>query len=403
MRKSVVFFLVLFSVVAFFTPQASLSAQVILKKPLPLSQQNQASITAIIPRVISIQQGGPSAVVAVDGKFLETVLSVQAIRGGRVMGEIAVKLAQPWPASRKLELQAGANALVAPGYRLRAIGKVGLNEFKIDVPLTEFSLEVIRNQGNIQIKREAIPFQQTPPAVYNLPDLIITTASLEPLQDSNTQDQKDYYKLKITLKNIGRTSVSWKSGIMIINGEAEFDHSLISFYTPSGGLYLGPGEAWNGEIPVVYFTQGVREAKFTADPFLGRVTELNENNNLYILTIPTTAPSPTPLPDLAITSLTIQPPTGPPSARFTITVVVKNIGSGNMASCRDIEVLVHGVNVRYQYLNSLAAGESQTLTFTTDYSMPPGTKNVICTVDPGDHCKESNENNNKASKTFIVE
>ncbi|MCJ7483345.1 MAG: IPT/TIG domain-containing protein [Thermodesulfovibrionales bacterium] len=158
MRKSVVFFLVLFSVVAFFTPQASLSAQVILKKPLPLSQQNQASITAIIPRAISIQQGGPSAVVAVDGKYLETILSVQAIRGGQGFGEISVKLVQPWPASRKIELQAGANAPVAKGYQLRVIGKTGLKEFKFDIPLAVFSLEVAgKKLQQLQIPSSSLP------------------------------------------------------------------------------------------------------------------------------------------------------------------------------------------------------------------------------------------------------
>jgi len=101
MRKGVVFFLVLLLLGIFFVPPASLFAQMILKKPLPLTQQNQATIASILPNTVILQQGGPAAIVTVDGKFLETVLAVKAIRNGQGVGEIAVKLVQPWPASRK--------------------------------------------------------------------------------------------------------------------------------------------------------------------------------------------------------------------------------------------------------------------------------------------------------------
>jgi hypothetical protein len=141
MRKSV-FFLVLFLFGFFLVPPTNSFAQVIMKKPLSLPQQNQATIANFIPRAVTLQPGGPAEVVAVDGQYLETVLSMQAVRGGQSVGEITVKLVQPWPASRKIELQATANAPAAPGYQLRVIGRAGLNPFRIDVPLALFSLEV---------------------------------------------------------------------------------------------------------------------------------------------------------------------------------------------------------------------------------------------------------------------
>jgi hypothetical protein len=158
MRKDVVFFLVLFFVCVFFVPPANSFAQMTMKKPLSLTQQNQATIASILPNTVTLQQGGPAAIVTVDGKFLETIQSVLAIKGGLGFSEISVKLVQPWPASRKIELQAIANAPVGPGYQLRFIGKAGLTEFRIDVPLTVFSLEVVGKKFQ-QMQQTTLPPQ----------------------------------------------------------------------------------------------------------------------------------------------------------------------------------------------------------------------------------------------------
>jgi len=171
MRKGVVFFLVLLLLGIFFVPPASLFAQMILKKPLPLTQQNQATIASILPNTVILQQGGPAAIVTVDGKFLETVLAVKAIRNGQGVGEIAVKLVQPWPASRKIELQATATAPVAKGYQLRFIGKAGLTEFKVDVPVSVFSFEVVGKKMQ-QIQQTTLSSQ---PLTPKMPTVITKT------------------------------------------------------------------------------------------------------------------------------------------------------------------------------------------------------------------------------------
>ncbi len=155
MRKSVVFFLVLLLLGIFFVPRANSFAQMIGRMP-------QAVILVITPRAVTLQQGGPAATITVDGKFLETILGIQVIRGGQSMRGITTKLVQPWPASRKIELQAGAVAPVAKDYQLRFIGKAGLKEFKIDVPLAVFSLAVAGkpiNQMQAQVPLSTLPNQ----------------------------------------------------------------------------------------------------------------------------------------------------------------------------------------------------------------------------------------------------
>lgn len=161
MRKNAIYFLLVFSISVFYLPQTSLSAQMIKKKPLPLPQQNRAIIVTINPSALKLQQGVSAAIVTVEGKYLETILAVKAIRHGQEVGEISVKQVQPWPTSRKIKLKAGLNAPAAQGYQMRVIGKAGLKEFTFDIPLAVFSLEVVRTQ--LTKPRGPVPHLKPPP------------------------------------------------------------------------------------------------------------------------------------------------------------------------------------------------------------------------------------------------
>jgi len=398
MKKSIVFFLVLFLIGFFFVTTANSFAQV-MRKTLLIPQPDQAVIAAVTPRAVTLKQGGPAALVTVDGKYLETILSVQAIREGHDVGEITAKLVQPWPASQKIELQAGANAPVAQDYQLRFVGKAGLREFRVDVPLSLFRLEVA-GQRLQPIQQQMNLNQEAQQAInrIKLPDLIISSVNLK---KCNTPDAYDW---DVTLQNIGYSPASFVEGVVLVTCDAypPSQWGQFVYFAPPGGLYLTPGATWKSNNGGGVVISGLQKLIFTADPS-HKLFESNENNNTYIIYSSQATPPPQPpLPDLTITSVSVDPPSGPSSTTFTITAVVKNIGEINYrndGTCVFVESSMGGT----QQLCNLSVGESKTFTFKTGYSMPPGTKTVTCTADTINFCKESDESNNKMSATFIVE
>jgi len=117
-----------------------------MKKTMTIAQPAQAVITSITPRIINLQQGGPAAMATVEGQNLEILLSMQAVRGGQAVDKIRVKLVQPWPASKRIELQAAVKTPLVQGCQLRAKGRAGLNEFRLDIPVVVFCLNVVDPQ-----------------------------------------------------------------------------------------------------------------------------------------------------------------------------------------------------------------------------------------------------------------
>ena len=340
----------------------------------------KAEIIAITPKTVSLEQGGSPAVVTVEGKYLETIQGIQVIRGGQSMRVVTTKLVQPWPASRKIELQATATAPVAKDYQLRFIGKAGREDFRIDVPLTVFSLEVVGKPTNsMQIR----------------PDFIVTGITFNPANPTTS----DRIMITVNMKNQSRAAGVIPAGALTWSansprgggvGGTSYGLAIQPGATFFGGMYfVDPGEVAAGSYAVT--------AKVDPD---NRCIEFNEDNNQLTTTLVIGAASgPLQQADMVVTEMALEPPQITTATDFRVRVTVKNQGIV-AANFLPGSLILGGPDLYYQYADnnstSFAPGESRTYRLVKGH-VTAGTFTWKTIVDPGNRIKETDENNNEKS------
>lgn len=132
---------------------------------------------------------------------------------------------------------------------------------------------------------------------------------------------------------------------------------------------------------------------------VNRITESNETNNQYSKTLVVTT---SPMPDLVITSLDVNPATPTQGDNVTFTAVVKNQGNASGAP-GVVAFKVDGTTVNTTSNNTtpLAAGSSVTVTGTWT-AAGVGSHTITATADNNGTTAESNETNNTASQTITI-
>ena len=406
MKHSSVYVLALSYGVVFLALQVSSFAQVLTGRT---QTSSKATIVALTPKTVSLRAGGESATVTVEGNYLETVLSVQAIKDGRLVKEITTKLVQPWPTSRKLEIHAEANAPLAKGYQLQVIGKVGTTDLKIDIPLTVFSLEVVRGLLTLAPIAQQPPLV-SPPLNVMMPDLVVDAIRIVPPNPTNGQDPG--FLVYATIRNKGNKDAFLPKGWHLATSSfSGWRPSDFYGFPPTDNTTLVPGAAL--EILVYNYRSreqavvGTWTVTVRADPDK-QIPELDEGNNekSVQVTVSDANPPPPPSPvDLIITNLSLDPAEATIAGNFKLVAVIKNQGGTAVTWPKGYAILDEqgGHLVKEQIFDNITLQPGETKEFRcTPKLLQVGTFTWTVRVDPDDKVSESNETNNTKQMQITV-
>jgi subtilase family serine protease len=203
-----------------------------------------------------------------------------------------------------------------------------------------------------------------------LPDLIISNITGTPA----TPAVGDTVIFTVTVKNQGGGKAdSYNIGYYL-------DGSLLDsdvIYATAAGASANTTFTWTAQ-------NGRHVIKAVAD-CSSRLTESNENNNDYSVTV-------TPLmPDIAITNVTWTPLDTPVGAEVTFNVFVQNLGTLQAGSSR-LTFYVDGTDSGFTYISSLDPGATVTEPFT--WTATPGSHTIKVAADTNDEIQEIDEANN---------
>ena len=411
MRNKSVFILVLLFSGGFWAFQPNSFAQKIVSNTLIF---HKAEIEAFTPQAVNLQAGGPSAIVALEGKYLEGILSVQVIKGGVKIKEIPVQFVAPWPGSQQLKLQAAANAPVAKGYQLRVIGKAGMAKYTIDVPPQVFSLEIVGRHAaaqQIQVQSSSLPTLEQPLAKIG-PDIQLLKVDLmvfNPGDSLYAADRPIYTHSRVRLnphfKNIGNRPADLHNvGWQVVEGP------ILKGRVVSQQIILEPGSADSDVLE--YFGPGQLAAgtyivKVVFDNTC-KIKELSESNNAAAVTF-TVQPSPlySGQPNLAFvgvvpTLISAAACGGPRRYAFDATA----INSGTFPADINGNDVIQGdaplkTDHNQGFTIMLLPGETKTIRFTA--SLPPGTSQALkFYADKWERLSESDESDNQFTLALQV-
>ncbi len=343
-----------------------------------------ASVTSASPATVTLRAGGPAQTVALNGSLLNQVVGAYVQRNGnRVLSGLRAELlASTDPARREV--------------RLSAYGTTGPWGVPLDLVL-EYTI------GSSPIRAAnpmPTPVQITATAPPNV-DLSISSCTFEKFPQS--------FYARATIRNTGSEGVAFQTNQVI--ARAMFG-SNFDVRAEGGGVFVVAGGS--AEVKAQFSTlpaPGSHHVTWTVDP-TDLVAESNATNNEKTCTLVVEVAPPTPTPpmsDVAITTLTAQPISGPPGTQFVFTVVVKNIGTANVGSMStgvEVRCTVDGgqfAGNNWAWFGSIEPGKTYgPYQIRTSQSLAPGTKVLECTVDPYNKLTESTRNNNARSLVFTV-
>ena len=177
---------------------------------------------------------------------------------------------------------------------------------------------------------------------------------------------------------------------------------------PAGGYYLAAGQSLDVS-PATPFNvaPGTYPAVWTANPDHA-VAEKDSTNNT--LSCQLNGPAAPVLPDLAITGLSVQPPSGAPGTVFTVTVVVTNQGDKAVTQSQcsytlprvKLDNSAYNFTVNWGVYHELATGQSITHTLSTNTPLAPGSHSAGAEINWDRNLTESNYGNNTGSCGFTV-
>jgi hypothetical protein len=231
------------------------------------------------------------------------------------------------------------------------------------------------------------------------PDLVISNCRFE-LQGHNV-------KAYATLKNSGNLGAAFQTGqvmaVLSVLGESRL------CIAPGGGYFLGAGQTTEVSPIGFYVASGTYPAKWTANPN-HVVDEKDFENN--VLECQLVGPAPPSLPDLAITSLSVQPPSGPPGTVFKVVVIVTNQGDATLSPISKCiytlpyvfldNVVYPSFVVNWGIYKEMPVGQSITHTLSTTTPLAPGVHTIRAEINRKHELEEKTYNNNTSTCTFTV-
>lgn len=375
-----------------------------------ISSRPQPSIFSINPKSIRLERGGPSAIVLLEGQYFETVISAQVIKEGRPIDGVSAHLVQPWPQSKKIELQAWSHAEVATGYQLRMGVKIGTGQSHIDIPSAVFILNVGLNQRTaLESRQVQVVKDARQPTLagrsITLPDLIVEKIRIDP---PNPKNDTNGFLVYATIKNQGNARAflprGWGLFHVSASNRVHTPNQNDNFTLESGVsvelLATGFRYAQN-PIPAGTCTVTVK-----VDPSK-QITEISEDNNemsveLTIEDVNPPAPAPIELPDLIINDLWLDSEVATISGDFKIVASIKNQGASPAILPNGYPILREsGIRIVDEQIwdVTLQPGESREFRCAPQ-RLQVGTSIWTFYVDPLNRLAESDETNN--SKTIEI-
>jgi hypothetical protein len=246
-------------------------------------------------------------------------------------------------------------------------------------------------------------------AMAKIVDLVVSNCRFEPMRYGVGLCMSGYYAF-VTIANSGNPGASFQAGQTIASIKIA---GTTWGYIAEGGGYYVPGHS-GAEIKMHFCAPpGNYTAMVTANPD-HIVAESDFSNNVKEFQVQveinntSTTTSPPSLPDLVISRITAQPPSGPAGTIFEFTVTVTNRGDvvARASGSQQCRYTLDGSRFEYDEtwggIADLAVGQS--VIHTVRMKNPPisGTHEFKAIVDPSNELSEKYENNNTGVCSFTV-
>lgn len=376
--------------------------------PTRISVVVATAVTSASPSQVALEASGAAATVALSGRGLDAVTEAWVERSGtRMDGRVEARL-QPSSDPTRLDVELVAYANAGPPWG--------------------GTMQLVLHGSAGSAGTMTAPVAVTVPAPPV--DLVISSCAF----DSTAPLRR---VARATLTNNGSEGATFQSGQALAHARGVGPDRTID--APGGGRFLGPGQSLevSTNLDLTSVQPGTLALTWAADPD-DLVLESNAQNNSTWCPFELAPPPPEPedpveaLPDLIISSLTVEPNTGPPSTEFVIKAVYRNVGPAPTAR---IGPTVHGdapylhqfrpsctingapvyiseaedywwvspmgqiVSDPYGYVG-LGLGQSGTMALRLPAGMAPGAKTLECTL--GYPEPEVTKTNNSATRVFTI-
>ncbi|MGH7471122.1 MAG: CARDB domain-containing protein [Longimicrobiales bacterium] len=331
----------------------------------------QNPVTSVTPASLTLQVGDATQIVTLHGQKLDQLNGVSVKRNGAKLTAFQTELLPTSnPAQRQLRLVALPGSGPPWG-----------------VPL---ELVVVRNAIEY-----AVPLQLV--AVVPMADLTFDGCS--------ASQSLTALVLRATIRNDGLAPASFQAGQHV--GSVTFGTPgsayplMEKLFAPGGGFYVGPGSRATLEKQLTGVPAAATyNADWRVNP-LNVVAESNTENNARTCLVTVTSV----LSDLTISSMTVQPSSGPAGTSFSLQVRVTNLGNARVPPTRtEVRCLIDGIafNGSTWQLGAIDPGQTLVQQINLGSNLTPGARSLRCSVDPGNDITEAVENNNSNSLTLTV-
>jgi hypothetical protein len=384
-------------------PMSAKAQQQMIKTPVqaPLSTK-QVSIESITPKPINLIVGGQEVAVTITGANVNKITAVQVIQRGKLAPNFEARIGRPSATSMPVYLKAKAEAKLGT-YQLRIIAGAQ----SIDVPINVLTIEVKASTTHAQMAKT--PMEKLPGPVQQQPAQSIQ-AQNSPLvfTDCKFEQRSNGFYNTVTLKNTSSTNISFAGGQIVARSTGPA--GVYNHTAPGGGQYFAP----NGTMILTAFLGNLIPGQYNvvweADPNrLYTTTAMLDKSRTCSLTVEAQPPAQGPLPDLIISDIVINPPSGTPTTVFSFTIYVKNIGQApttgsvsQIPKCFINGGAFSGPTYQNAPNNPIQPGQSLSYLRTRNAGMIPGTHSIQCTTDYWKEVAETNETNNSLTKSFSV-
>ena len=260
-----------------------------------------------------------------------------------------------------------------------AAGKLSAGTHNLKVKLDASATIQESNENNNEATR-------TLTVTAGLPDLAFNGMTLS----KSSVTTSEAFTVSFTVKNNGK-SASKATRTALYDGTTKLQ------VIDMAALGAGKSATYSFNIPGGKLAAGTHNLKIMLDAS-SSVKESNENNNSATRTLTVTAG----LPDLAFNGMTLSKSSVTTSEAFTVSFTVKNNGKSASKATR---TAIYDGNTKLQVIDmaALGAGKSATYSFNIPGGkLAAGTHNLKIMLDASSSVKESNENNNSATRTLTV-
>jgi beta propeller repeat protein len=319
-----------------------------------------------------------------------------------------------WSDSSTASIAPGASVtLTANGGSKGATWTVTAGSHTVQAIVDDVNRIAESNEGN-NAKTETLTVGSSPPPPSGSPDLVVTDISWTP----GSPGAGDAVTFSATVKNLGAGATP--SGVVhgvlfrIDNGGSPgvWSDSYTGSIAPGASVTLTASGGSNGATWTA--TAGSHTVEAVVDD-MNRIAESNEGNNALTetVTVGSSPPPPSGLPDLVVTGISWTPGTPGVGDAVTFSATVKNQGAGATPSG-----VVHGLLFRIDggaspgvwsdsYTGSIAPGASVTLTANggskgATWPATAGLHTVQAIADDVNRIAEINEGNNAKTGTVVV-